>query len=146
MTTTCRITVVTIILASCIPMLHAFADTKTTKDKTPELRDPFWPIGFAPASEDDTVKQEIVIANPINWPKLKVQGISKSKKGYIALIQGRGMVKAGQILSIKSGRRIYKIRIDAITDKDIKTTNLETTPINNKSTANNNKKKTKGAR
>ncbi|MCK5849354.1 MAG: hypothetical protein KAH23_00460, partial [Kiritimatiellae bacterium] len=107
------------------------------KTKTQTLRDPFWPIGFVPVSADADLQNKIQKTNPINWPKLKVLGISKSRKGYMALIKDIGTVKEGKVLEIKKGRRKYKIRIDSITKKGIKTTNLETSPINKRTTTKN---------
>ena len=144
---TYRVITIILLLAFCLPLCNVFADTKAnkaSKTKTLTLRDPFWPIGFVPVSADKDLQDKIIIANPINWPKLKILGISKSNKGYMALIKDIGTVKKGRILNIKQGRRNYQIRIDSITSKGIKTTNLKTTPIGKKTT--NKSKKTKGAR
>ena len=97
-----------------------------------QLRDPFWPVGYAPQKRDESVvattttnvtSQGPVAAVPaagVIWPELKVKGLTRQADGtYLAIIEGAGVVEAGQIAKIKRDGMIFRWKITEINKKGI---------------------------
>lgn len=88
-----------------------------------QLRDPFWPIGHTrkiiPKVEPSKGETKTVAPVKIEpkWPKLKLKAITSSPKGYIAIIEGIGLVEAGQTIRMKDDNVMYSWKISEISEK-----------------------------
>ncbi len=105
-----------------------------TEDAFNNLRDPFWPVGFKPASEEEQKERMRIDAlqSRIKWPDLKLRGITHaSGKTYIAVIENIGLVEPGDIVAIKRDRMIYRWRISRISPEGITSTRLDATEEDN---------------
>ena len=92
------------------------------------LRDPFWPVAFHPEAEasKDAKAHESRILKGLLWPKLELRGISRTTRGsFIAIIDGIGIVEAGDIVSMRSKGLIYLWRINSVSSKGISRTRLD---------------------
>lgn len=94
-------------------------------DELPEydqLRDPFWPIGYArrvkPKVDPNQPKEpeEPVKIEP-KWPRLRLKAVTSSPKGFIAIIDGIGLVEEGQIVKKTVDGITYRWKIGKITKK-----------------------------
>lgn len=105
------------------------------------LRDPFWPIGYWPGQGSlppgkkapiDSSKPQIVPPPQevvIRWPDLKVKGLTRQSDGtYIAIIDGIGIVEAGQIVKIQRDGFIFRYKISEINQKGILQQKLDYKP------------------
>ncbi len=87
-----------------------------------QLRDPFWPIGYTrkikPVVDPSEQKEpdEPVKIEP-KWPRLKLKAVTSSPKGYIAILDGIGLVEEGQIVRMTVDGIVYRWRIGKITSK-----------------------------
>lgn len=104
---------------------------------TPTERDPFWPVGFAPAApeaKEDIDASDDPTAAPveadIEWPALPVQGRSRSSDGtYLALIDGIGIVRPGEQVAIQRGDLWFTWQIDAISSQGLQVRRIGVTRI-----------------
>ncbi len=83
------------------------------------LRDPFWPSGWRPANFGQT-NCETIITSPIRWDDagnlLRITGLTKTINGdYLALLKGYGIVKKGDIISVRYKNLVYNWLIKDIT-------------------------------
>ncbi len=94
------------------------------------LRDPFWPVGYKPASESEKI-EHIKIADlkaRISWPVLPLRGITHAGgKRYVAFIEGVGLVEAGDIVVIEQDSLIYRWMIDNVSSRGVTSTPLDVT-------------------
>jgi hypothetical protein len=87
-----------------------------------QLRDPFWPIGYTrkmPEKIDPNAPkepEEPVTIEP-KWPKLRLKAVTSSPKGYIAIIEGIGLVEEGQIVKKTVDGVVYRWKIGEISKK-----------------------------
>ncbi|MCA1810330.1 MAG: hypothetical protein ABR497_03120 [Kiritimatiellia bacterium] len=91
--------------------------------ETPEPpRDPFWPVGYRPArldeKPDDAAKQDSekqVSDEQLEQAlaRLNVSGIIRRGDRYFATVNGQ-MVRAGEIVSVTSGGRMFFFRVRSI--------------------------------
>lgn len=131
-----------LVLAVCLLCLGAAnaqeekPEGKETAPKSPEpsaqtLRDPFWPIGYKPKAPEPKVKADDktgpeIIEQRIKWPNLKLKGITKALDGsYIAILEGIGIVEAGDVIRMRQNNLIYRWKINAITEKGVSHTQLD---------------------
>ncbi len=94
------------------------------------LRDPFWPVGYKPASESEKIEDSKIadLKAKIKWPALPLRGITHAGgKRYIAIIEGVGIVESGDIVTIKQDSLIYRWVIDRVTGDGISSTRLDVT-------------------
>lgn len=118
---------------------------KDAKAPAKEIRDPFWPIGYWPSLAGSTnaagIRQPIAgiktNAAPqeilISWPELKVKGLTKQADGsYLAIVDGVGIVEAGQIVQIRRDGFIFKYKISEINKKGILQQKLDYKPDSGK--------------
>jgi hypothetical protein len=97
-----------------------------------DLRDPLWPIGYTPPppppppSATNAVvvvrqsEQELLAARAV-WPSLELKALTKGTRGgYMAVIDGVGVVEAGEVVRIQSDGIIYRWRIAEIGPKGLK--------------------------
>ena len=83
----------------------AFADQPVAKPaaKQKAMRDPFWPVSYnVPARQPETAGSPAEASAPsIRWPELPVRGSSRGPDGsYFVLIEGTGVVRPGEVVSI----------------------------------------------
>lgn len=85
------------ILLGLSVLQHASANN----DSTP--RDPFWPVGYEIPVLSDTGKSGVSqVTTQRAWPTLPVKGISRGADAtYFALVEGHGVVRAGDDISIE---------------------------------------------
>ncbi len=87
-------------------------------DEPPELRDPFWPVGYDKPKPPDPEEVAVGVLAPREdqrWPDLPVQGVSRGAGGaYFALIKGIGVVSVGDDVSIEKEGFWYHWQIDQI--------------------------------
>jgi len=117
---------------SCIVSapFFCFATEEDARDqlKTDELptyenlRDPFWPLGYTrhvepkvDSTRPDEPEQPVKVEP--KWPKLKVKAITSSPKGYIAILEGIGLVEEGQTVKMTVDGVVYSWQIDKISKK-----------------------------
>lgn len=94
------------------------------------LRDPFWPTGYKPVSESEKIEKSklAVLKAKINWPALPLRGVTHAgARNYIAMIEGVGLVEAGDLVVIEQDSLIYRWRIDKVTSVGISSTRLDVT-------------------
>jgi hypothetical protein len=100
-----------------------------------ELRDPLWPIGYtppppptAPSATNTTVVQKSaqeLLEERASWPPLKLKALTKDKRGgYMAVIDGIGVVEAGKIVRIDAAGIVYRWRIETIGPTGLKAKRL----------------------
>jgi len=88
-------------------------------------RDPFWPVGYQPAQpRENEEKPDAEIQEQIEWPRLKLTGITRSSHGYIAIIDGVGLVETGDTISFERDGMVFRLRIDAIVKDGVSCTKL----------------------
>lgn len=101
----------------------------------PAARDPFWPVGYAPptllpatggpAAAD---KPQARVAREVPWPAIPVRGRSRTADGtYLALIDGIGVVRAGDDISIQKDGFWFHWRILEIDARQMQTERLGVT-------------------
>lgn len=88
--------------------------TARAEEIRPVMRDPFWPVGYEPPTPEQ--EQEADMAVPeLDWPDLPVRGRSRATDGsYLALIEGVGIVRTGQIVSLPAQGHWFHWRITHI--------------------------------
>ena len=105
---------------------------QATVEKEPQLRDPFWPIGYKKQKPKDLQKEVKKVEEDkrklIKWPKLNVKGITKGVGGYVALVKDVGIVSPGRIIKIESKRLVYRWKIKAISATGLSLRKLDVTP------------------
>jgi hypothetical protein len=100
-----------------------------------ELRDPLWPIGYtppppptAPSATDTAVVQksaQALLEARAVWPSLKLKALTKdSRGGYMAVIDGIGVVEEGEIVRIQAAGIVYRWRIEMIGPTGLKAKRL----------------------
>ncbi len=131
------------VLAGCMLSLllsaATFASTNTIEDLETlppdfeQLRDPFTPPGFRQADPVDAEevaeqREQEALAARIQWPTLKLRGISHiGNSKFIAIVQDIGLVEAGEEIWIERDNLLYTWRVENITAKGITTTRLHVT-------------------
>jgi hypothetical protein len=94
------------------------------------LRDPFWPVDYKPVSESEKIENTKIadLKAKINWPTLQLRGVTHAGgRNYIAIIDGVGLVVAGDIVVIEQDSLIYRWRIDKVTSVGVSSTRLDVT-------------------
>lgn len=94
------------------------------------LRDPFWPVTYTPASESEKIEETKIadLKAKIKWPELPLRGITHAGgKRYIAIIEGAGIVETGDIVTIEQDSLIYRWIIDNVTNAGVSSTRLDVT-------------------
>lgn len=99
-------------------------------DAFSRLRDPFWPVGYNPLPEEEKIEQTKIadLKARINWPALPLRGVTHAGgKRFIAIIDGIGLVEAGDIVVIEQDGLIYRWIIDKVSADGINSTRLDVT-------------------
>ncbi len=94
------------------------------------LRNPFWPVRYKPASEAEKIESSKIadLKAKISWPALPLRGLTHAGgKNYIAIIEGVGLVEAGDIVVIEQDTLIYRWMIDRVTGAGVSSTRLDVT-------------------
>lgn len=99
-----------------------------------QLRDPFWPIDYVrkiePKIDPTAPKQpETPVKIEPKWPKLKLKAVTSSPKGFIAIIEGVGLVEAGEVIRKTVDGIVYSWRIDEISEKGFSYKQLNAMPV-----------------
>jgi hypothetical protein len=105
------------------------AAVDTVLEEKDVLRDPFWPVGYAPAppepevpeeEEKEETEEDLPPVEPEKWPVLKIRGLSKDGKGnHLAILDKIGIVEEGDIVSFKHDNLVYRWQVKKITDKGV---------------------------
>ena len=110
-------------------------DTSVTS-APPELRDPFWPVGYKPpppksktVKKTDEPTKPVVVEIPPKWDEalkqVNVKGImKKGAGGYMAVINNQICSEKDAISTVYDGRK-YTWRIDSISAKGVSFSKLE---------------------
>lgn len=105
--------------------------------RTPETRDPFWPVGYFPGAQPgQRIEQggtsaatnfvvqptEEAFEAKIDWEAalskhLAILGKGASAKGTYVVLRGVGMAKEGDVITISHRGYVYQWRIDRIGEK-----------------------------
>ena len=101
-----------------------------------ELRDPFWPVTYVKAAEQapvpdagSTQPSAATSVGTANWPALNLKATMKNPAGKtVAIIEGVGVVEAGDIINLKKEGMIYRYKIEAVTDKGLNYQKLDARP------------------
>ena len=93
------------------------------------LRDPLLPPGFqqldnAELAEQDRLREQAALAERIQWPTLKLRGITHAGRSFIAVLEDVGIVEEGDVIRLRRDDFVYSWRVDAISDNGIATTRL----------------------
>ena len=128
-----------LLLAACI----AGAAPPATAQETPpqpgsgpeepgfqKLRDPFWPVGYQPATESEQEKRTQIedLKAMVNWPALPLRGVTHAGgRRFIAVIEGIGLVETGDVVVIQRDALIYRWRIDRVSAEGVASTRLDVT-------------------
>ncbi len=94
------------------------------------LRDPLLPPGFAQVddaehAEQERLRQEAALAERIQWPTLKLRGITHAgRRSFIAVLEEIGIVEEGDEIRMRRDDFIYTWRVDSISENGITTTRL----------------------
>lgn len=88
-----------------------------------QLRDPFWPIGFLPASDAFRQRQSAVSEQGSGKASglpdiLQIGGIIKKGNTYYAVINGV-MVRTGEVVSAIANGEVYKFVVETIDFKRV---------------------------
>ena len=88
------------------------------------LRDPFWPVGWAPPNFGQIGTDEDARNALARWEEarklLQVTGLSRGANGkYVAILKGIGVVQEGQTVSVNHGDLTYRWRIASINSRGI---------------------------
>lgn len=96
------------------------------------IRDPFWPIGWAPKDWGKDVDEVKKIGGLRKWSSARkeilVTGVSQSRGKYFAVIKGQGLKEIGDIISITHMGLVYRWKITDIKPTGIATEKLDVTP------------------
>lgn len=95
-----------------------------------KLRDPFWPVGHQRISESEQMERTKIadLKSRINWPALPLRGVTHAGgRKFIAVIEGAGLVEAGDIVTIRNNALTYRWRIDKVTPEGVVSTRLDVT-------------------
>ncbi|NQU39036.1 MAG: hypothetical protein HQ523_03700 [Lentisphaerae bacterium] len=101
------------------------------------LRDPFWPVGYAPpppepeVTEEQAEKIEVAQATQakIQWPALLLKGITRAGPDrYMAIVEGVGLVETGQTISLHKSDMLYTWKIDEVSARGVRFSRLEARP------------------
>jgi hypothetical protein len=92
-------------------------------------RDPFWPVEYnAPKPEKTPDGTVISTVTAVTWPDLPVKGISRGREGeYLALVEGIGIVRAGEDISIQKENLWFHWRVSSITATGLRSIKLGAT-------------------
>ena len=89
-------------------------------------RDPFWPVGYEPLSPDEVEEVDEEEAEwqaaieHMEWPSLPIRGRSRGRDGsHLVLIDGAGIVRSGDWVTLRSGEHWFHWRITNITAQSI---------------------------
>jgi hypothetical protein len=98
------------------------------------LRDPFWPVGWAPANFGQIGVEEGGQEALAKWEEarklLKMSGMSRTADGrYAAILKGIGVVQEGDTVSVNYGDLVYRWRVCAITSSGINTEKIGAFPL-----------------
>lgn len=106
--------------------------TVAQADDMSSLRDPFWPPDYTPAPVIDEDPVVAVTEQPVpekaKWPTLEVKGITKTPRGYVAIIEDVGVVEEGQTISLKKGSFVFSWKINKITQERLDFKQLDIRP------------------
>jgi len=98
------------------------------------LRDPFWPVGYTPATPEDEQEREQEqqkaadeeVKQRVPWPNLKLKGITRTAEGkHLAILEGTGLVEEGDTVTRRVGNIIFVWKINEISEKGVSYTKLD---------------------
>ena len=89
------------------------------------LRDPLWPIGFAPRRPAEEEAAGLVDSDAVEWPRLPVRGRSRAGDGsHRVLVDRVGIVREGEVVSLPHDGLWFHWRITKIDDQGVTSTRL----------------------
>src|SRR3954462_10993835 len=100
--------------AAPVPVLEV--KTKSSFVMDDNSRNPFWPIGWKPASKQ-------AVSNDTSGPQVQpgsfvVTSITVDQGGRFAIINGKAMTE-GQVFGLQMGNQTYQITVKAIEDGQV---------------------------
>ena len=98
-----------LMVAGALNGIAANADVDATEETE---RDPFWPVGYVPPP--DVPVEVVEVARPTAWPQLRVRGRTRLGDDMMALIDGVGIVREGQVISRLHQGQWYHWRVNYI--------------------------------
>ena len=107
-----------------IVLLSAAPFAASGEDATP--RDPFWPVDYNAPKPEKMADETVAPAEAdFIWPDLSIKGISRGRDGeYLALIEGIGIIRAGEDISIQNENVWFHWRVSSINAKGLRTIKL----------------------
>ena len=104
---------------------------------TPANRDPFWPVGYVPKSQEQLDAERfrsagtpVAPAKP-RWTEaresLRIGGYMKGPKGYMALVNNT-LVNPGDLVSHLFDGKLYRWKVERISSRGISFIPLDWTP------------------
>jgi len=95
-----------------------------------DIRDPLLPPGYAVVRNEPDPEQleRDALAARIAWPSLQLRGITHAgRQKFVAVIEGIGIVEAGDEVRLRQADLIYTWRIDKINAAGLTSTRLHVT-------------------
>jgi hypothetical protein len=97
-------------------------------------RDPFWPVGWAPPNfgkpKDNGRPEEK--SSLIKWDEavkqLRVRGVTRSGDRYFAVVEGMGVVEAGDVVSVEYEGLTYRWTVVSVNARGIVPRKLDLLP------------------
>lgn len=102
--------------ASAPPVLELKNKSSFALDAT--SRNPFWPIGWKPATKQAANTAEAVGGPQILPTSFMVSSITVDEGGRFAIINGKAMTE-GQVFGLQIGNQTYQITVKAIQDGQV---------------------------
>jgi hypothetical protein len=108
---------------------------------TPRIRDPFWPVGYAPRSAADIEREKALAAaarDKVTGPKwtearatLHVGGYLKTPAGYNALVNNSVVTRA-DIVSLVYDGKLYRWKVESVSANGISFVPLDWVSVESK--------------
>jgi hypothetical protein len=104
-------------------------DTGAAASAVDMPRDPFWPVGYRPKPKTPENSEDQFPESRVQWPELALKGITRAGEGsYLAILEGIGVVEAGDVVSIQRDDLVYRWRINEIKERGVAHTRLDVRP------------------
>lgn len=107
---------------SLVSALSVFAENNQNDEDGPEhiVRDPFWPVGYQPPSTRDGA-EVVEVVRAVSWPQLRVRGRTRlAGDDMMALIDGVGIARAGEIISLRHQGQWFHWRVNYIDQRIVR--------------------------
>ena len=117
------------------PTTSAEAKIESATETNTVLRDPFWPAGYTPPPVQARGEREppsAIVAPPVaaepRWDEalktVAVQGIMKTRRGYVAMVNGE-VVGTNDTVSVRFEGREYRWKVAAVEQQGVSFARVE---------------------